>query len=61
MGGTFHLYQGAADCEQVSANGHRETPGAKLEFEQMERDKNVQSSTLPSASPLHMVMKKDGT
>jgi hypothetical protein len=34
---------------------------AKAEFEQLEREGIVQRSTSPWASPLHMVMKKDGT
>ncbi len=33
---------------------------AKAEFEQLEREGIVQRSTSPWASPLHMVMKKDG-
>ncbi len=33
---------------------------AKAEFEQLEREGIVQRSTTPWASPLHMVMKKDG-
>jgi hypothetical protein len=34
---------------------------AKAEFEQLEREGIVQRSTSPWASPLHMVMKKDGS
>jgi hypothetical protein len=34
---------------------------AKVEFEQLEREGIVQRSTSPWASPLHMVMKKDGS